>query len=345
MRILCVGPYWRGSNAGGLFRAFSRKGCIIEVLDEFYYISLRSKSKLTKAAERVIRKRQADEFNQAIQSHISIFKPDILFIYKGAFVYPESVLFAKSVRCITALFYPDVSMTAHGGYIPNTIPIYDIIFTTKTFGIKDMSEQFGVQNSFFIPHGFDPDIHKIVKIARREHDMFDCDVSFIGTYSPKKEQSLSFLKTHFPELTLKIWGDQWQRATNSELFSCIQYQPVLGDFYAIAIQCSLINLGILSEKVIGATSGDLITSRTFHIPACGGFMLHEKNAESALYFKEGEEAAFYVDNHDLVEKVKYYLENETERLAIKERGHLRVLREHSLDQRAQLILDHLYGIN
>ena len=48
MKLVTVGPLWRGSNAGGLFRAMSRKGCMIEIADEFYYISLSKKTKFTK---------------------------------------------------------------------------------------------------------------------------------------------------------------------------------------------------------------------------------------------------------------------------------------------------------
>ena len=70
MVILAIGPLWRGSNAGGLFRALSREGCLIEIVDEFYYISLQTKKKFTKVLERVIRPLQTDEFNTAIKKKI-----------------------------------------------------------------------------------------------------------------------------------------------------------------------------------------------------------------------------------------------------------------------------------
>ncbi len=42
-KILCVGPQWRGSNAGGLFKALSRQGHLIEIIDEFYEIPLKAR--------------------------------------------------------------------------------------------------------------------------------------------------------------------------------------------------------------------------------------------------------------------------------------------------------------
>src|SRR4051812_45138829 len=121
MKILAIGPLWRGSNAGGMFRALSRQGCLIEVIDEFYFIGLQTKRKLTKIAERVIRPWQVDEYNNAIRKKITLFGPHVVFVYKGAFVRPATLQFAKHNNCKVVLFYPDVSMTAHGPNIPLSI--------------------------------------------------------------------------------------------------------------------------------------------------------------------------------------------------------------------------------
>lgn len=339
MNILTIGPLWRGSNAGGLFKAFSRLGVRIEVIDEFYYISLRSKNKFLKVFERLLRNFQCKEFNNTIIDNVIKFKPDVLFVYKGAFVFPETLREAKRRGCKLVLFYPDVSMTAHGSNIPSSIPLYNKIFTTKTFGIQDLKQKFQVNNASFIPHGFDPEIHRKLIIHQSDIDRVGCDVSFIGTWSPKKEKFLCVIKENCPEINLKIWGEKWNNIQNSILKSSIQNSVVAGDLYAVAIQCSKINLGILSERIEGASNGDLITSRTFHIPACSGFMLHEKNEESVQYFIENKEAVFFENETDLISKIKYYLIHEQERNVIKEEGYKRAISEHALDNRVKQILE------
>jgi spore maturation protein CgeB len=341
MKILAVGPLWRGSNAGGLFRALSRQGCLLEVVDEFYYVSLQTKNTSTKILERIIRPLQAKEFNNAIKQKISVFKPEVVLVYKGVFVQPDTLLFARQQNCKLVLFYPDVSMTNHGPNIPKCIPLYDLVFTTKTFGITDMRNMFGVKNAYFIEHGFDPEIHRKISLPDKEKRDFSCDVSFIGTFSLKKEAWLAAIKEQLPGVNLKIWGAQWNKATNPAIKDAIQHTAVLGDLYAIAIQSSLINLGILSEKVVGSSSGDLITSRTFHIPGSGGFLLHERNEESVLYFKEDEEAGFFDGPDELVKKIRYYLDNPALRETIKEAGFQRALRDHALDVRAKTVIDHI----
>ena len=338
MRILCVGPIWRGSNAGGLFRAFSRENCLIEVIDEFYYISLKSEDKKLKIGERLLRPWQTVSFNTAITRQVRVLKPDVVFIYKGVFVTAATLQYAKANGCKIVMFYPDVSMTAHGENIPKAIPLYDLIFTTKTFGIRDMQEKYTVKNVSFIPHGFDPDIHRPLKITDKDRSVFGCDVSFIGIWSPKKEKLLAHIMQTLPHIKMRIWGGQWDKATAGVLKDAIQGMPVVGDLYAMAIQCSKVNLGILSEQVSGASSGDLITSRTFHIPGAGGFMLHERNEESVLYYKENEEAAFFDGAEELAAQTKRFLEDAAQREKIRLAGHKRAVAEHSLDARAKTII-------
>jgi spore maturation protein CgeB len=338
MRILAVGPLWRGSNAGGLFRALSRYGCYIDIIDEFYYISLKSKTKIGKIIQRIVRPHQIFEYNSEIINSINVFKPEIVLVYKGAFVAKETLIYARDSGCRLVLFYPDVSMTAHGGNLPQCIPLYEIIFTTKTFGIHDLGEMFNVKTAVFVPHGFDPEIHRKLTPSPSDRETFGCDVSFIGTWSPKKEEWLIYLAENLPKIHIKIWGSRWHNA-GPKLKPFIQGKVVIGDLYALAIQCSSINLALLSEKVSGSSSGDNITSRTFHIPGTSGFMLHERNEESILYFEEGKEAAFFDTKEEMVQKVRYYLENTAEKEEIRINGYKRAIENYSLDSRAEFIIN------
>jgi spore maturation protein CgeB len=339
MRLLCIGPLWRGSDAGGLFHGFSRCGNVIDVVDEYSYISFYSSSFPIKAIQKIIRPFQVDCFNKAIKSALLQLKPDILLVYKGAYLLPETLDFAKQHNCRPVLVYPDVSMTAHGRYLPKTIPHYDTIFTTKTFGITDLKEQFNFTNSYFLPHGFDPSIHRKHIIEQRDRELFGCDVSFIGTWSPKKELYIATLMEKMPDIKLKIWGGQWEKATAPSLQKSIQHYSAFGDLYAIAIQCSKINLGILSEQVKGASSGDLITARTFHITGANGFLLHERTDESVQYYEEDVEAGFFGSPEEMASKVAYYLGNLDKLEAVKAAGYQKAQSNYSLDHRAKLITD------
>ncbi|MFQ3577268.1 MAG: glycosyltransferase, partial [Cytophagales bacterium] len=321
-RILCIGPEWRGSNANGLFKALSRVGNAISVIDEFYYLNLRGKSFLSKTISKFSRNLQITDFNKAIIEEANYFTPDLVLVYKGAFVKPETIISLKKSFGQVVNFYPDVSFRTHGSLLAQTLPLYDKVFTTKTFGIKDMEKQLGQKNGFFIPHGFDPDIHKPLSLNNPDlKNIFECDASFIGTWSPHKEKTLSTIKHILPDLNLKIWGAQWGKSKSQNLLKSIQNKSVTGDLYSLAINASKLNLAILSEKVTGASSGDKITSRTFHIPAAKGCMLHQASEEIDTYFENGKEMLTFESAEDLAQKINQLLNDENFRQSITNAGH------------------------
>jgi spore maturation protein CgeB len=343
LKILCVGPLWRGSDARGLFDAFSRTGHIVNIVDENYYINLSQKTFVAKALAKLSRPIQITEFNNAVLREANLLKPDVVLIYKGAFVKPETINILKKSYTVVN-FYPDVSFRSHGGLLPQTMPLYDHIFTTKSFGIKDLKDQFGFTKSSFVPHGFDPTLHRPMEIPENLKSSLCCDVSFIGGWSEKKESLAEQIKLTKPDTNLKIWGNRWENAKSSVLKENIQNTAIYGDVFVLGINASKINLGIVHEQVTGASSGDFITSRTFLIPGCGGFMIHEYNEESILYFEEDKEAVFYKDKNDLAEKMKYYLEHDAEREKIRIAGYERSLKDHSLDRRAECVVEKLKSL-
>lgn len=340
-KILCIGPTWRGSDADGLFNALSRVGHVIAVVDENYYINLSNKSFKVKALDFVFRNWHISEFNNAILREAKSFSPTIALVYKGAFLLPSTLVALKKKGIICVNFYPDVSFRAHGKLLPKTLPLYNHIFTTKSFGVSDMKSQLNISCSTFIPHGFDPDIHRKIDVSTFDNSYFDCDVTFIGGWSEKKERYLSAIKNILPEVNLKIWGGRWENATSSNLKSSIMYAGILGDLYTIGINSSKIVLGLVHEQVIGSSSGDLITARSFQIPGAGAFMMHERTPEIGIYFKEDKEIVCFSNEEELIEKISYYLNNESDRIKIANEGYLRSLKEHSLDARANLVMSYI----
>jgi len=199
LRILCIGPLWRGSNSNALFSALSRIGNIINIVDENYYISLSHKSFLARASSKILRNLQIAEFNKEIIHQSNLMKPDIVLVYKGAFVLPETITLLKK-KCAVVNFYPDVSFRTHGGLLPKALPMYHHIFTTKTFGISDLKEQFGYESCTFIPHGFDPTLHRPIEVPENLKSFLGCDASFIGGWSEKKEQLIGEIKNQNPHM-------------------------------------------------------------------------------------------------------------------------------------------------
>lgn len=340
-RILCLGTQWRGANDGSIFRAFSRQGHLIDIVDNKFYVPSEIRSFGTKVIVKVSRKLLWNDYNKAIIRSIETFRPDVICVFKGNCVLPSTLSLARNKGIPIFCIYPDVSFYDHGWNIPLLVKFYDYIFTTKSYGMRDLNDNFNYNSVALINHSIDPEVHRYLSLKESEFKSFKNDVSFIGTYSYKKEYIINYLINNINNLEVKIWGPRWNNSKSNEINHRYMKQPIYGDLYAIGIQKSKINLGLLSEAGTKSSSGDLITSRSFHIPGAGGFMLHERTKDILEIFKEEESVVTFADNYELIDKIKFYLNNDSARNRIRKKGHEVVWKYHKSDDRVNFIIDTL----
>jgi spore maturation protein CgeB len=341
-RILCIGETWLGSDARASFAALQRLGQSTQVLDESRYVTNKLPGTIGKGLRKIFRPLLVNQLSRDVLRSINEFKPHCLFVFKGNWVHPSILQSCRDQSVIAINYYPDVSFLSHGPYIPRSLPLYDHVFSTKTYGVGDMKAQLSIQKASFLEPGYDPDLHQPVQLTEAEREIYGCDVVFIGTWSRKKEALLSALRHQLPAIDLKIWGCQWGKSRSPNLGASIVGREVTGADYTRAIRGSSICLGLLSEAGKGSSSGDLITARTFQIPACGAFMLHERNSEVVRYFEEDREAGFFETPEELAQKVRYYLDHPAERERIAAHGLDRSLRDgYAIDGRMKVVLDWL----
>jgi len=319
--------------------ALQRLGHTIHIIDEHLYNPAPWRSTTMRIIRRILRPLLVRELTQEAIRVTEVFRPHGVFVFKGNAVHPELIRFFKARGIPVVNFYPDVSFWTHGPYIPRALPLYDHVFTTKSWGILDMQKQLAIKNLSFLEHGYDPEMDDVVAMNEGERMTFGTDVVFVGTWSPKKERLLAYIKREMPSIKLSIWGCQWEKASSPHLSSCIVGNEIIGRTYSKVLQAASICLGLLSEARSGADSGDLITSRTFNIPGCGAFMLHERNEESVRYFKEDEEAAFFASPEEMVERIRFYLDHPERRAEVARNGRERCLKSHySIDDRMRHVV-------
>ena len=322
-------------------KALRRAGWSVQVVPEWESVPVRWQSTAMRAIGWALRPFAVREFNSRLTEQSERTSAELLLVFKGTFVRADAlrVLRARGVRLLC--FYPDVSFRTHGPYLPAALREYDWIFTTKSFGVRDLEQQLGVKRVSLVRHAFDADLHRPVLPTRADIERYGCDVSFIGTWSPKKESVVRALHARLPDVRIRVWGEQWHAAARQGgLEGIIQGRAVEGEEYVRAIVSSTINLGILSEHRVGASSGDQITSRTFHIPACGGFMLHERTDELLEVLSEPSEVACYESVEELTAQVARFLGDDAQRATIAARGCERIAAAHSWDHRINQILAH-----
>jgi spore maturation protein CgeB len=341
LRVIVVRENWAGCTGLAAANALSRLGAAVQSVVENEFLPAWQSTPM-KIVGKLVRKGAIRELNAALVRVAASFRPNLALIVKGQFVYPESIQKLKELGARCVCFYPDISFFNQGPYIPRAIPEYDWIFTTKSFGPRDVADQFSLTNCSYLPHAYDPEVHKPRRPGSAEEESrYDCDLSFIGGWCESKEAVLTSIAAALPDLSMKIWGSRWQNVSRDSILApFIRNRNILGPDYALGVGGSKINLALLQERAAGASSADQITSRTFHIPACGGFMLHQRTSDLQEVMEEDVDCAAFGDANEAIEQVGRFLKDEKARRAIAGNGRRKVESAHSWDHRAKAILDH-----
>jgi spore maturation protein CgeB len=339
MRILFLGENWYGSCARACCYALRRLGHDVADVDTQTTITTLLRRRSLRAVLRAVSPRLIDEYNEQILDLADVFKPDILLSFKGRNVRPQTLVTLRQRGAALYNYYPDTSAFAHGSLLPKALPLYDCLFLTKRFLERDLRSRFNLRETVFLPHGYDPEVHRRWDLDPRDVHQYGHDVGLIATYTAAKELLMEELVTRTPKLDLQIWGNQWgERCRSPQLNKFIQRAPLNGTSYAKALRAFRISLGVMSGVVHGASRGDETTTRTYEIPACGGFMLHERTDEVLELFEEGKEMACFGSVEELADKIDYYLAHPEERQAIAAAGHARCVPAYSYDNRMAEII-------
>ncbi len=101
---------------------------------------------------------------------------------------------------------------------------------------------------------------------------------------------------------------------------------------------SKINLNITTRSI---TSG--LSQRIWDVLSCGGFLITNYQPEIDLYFKDGVHLVTYHSYEELLEKVRYYLDHEDERVKIARNGFNEVLQNGSVQMRVISMIQTITG--
>jgi len=195
---------------------------------------------------------------------------------------------------------------------------FDYVFTTQKNFVDIIStshkslpaERKGTGGGGWLTYACDPEIQKKFCLSKIY------DVVFIGNTNAKI----------YPERIkmLKLIGEKF----NLKVFNGV-YGEGMAKIYSQA-------------KIVFNKSADgEINMRVFEALSCGGLLLTDRlKQEVGLeeIFEDKKHLVLYDNGNDLLEKIDYYLEHETEREEIALTGHREVVLKHTYDHRAEEIL-------
>jgi len=256
------------------------------------------------------------KINQRVLTAINKETFDLIWIDKGIYILPETL---KKIKRATRslLIHHNTDDFRYASFIfrhyIKSIPLYDIHFTSNKFNIPEMYG-LGARKVCFSEIGYDHHLCRPVKVL---DDGYKADLSFSGHWEPATENYIvALIKAG---LSVSVRGADWYKARNKKILkSVFKSGPLCEEEYVKAICSGKIGLGIVSKWNRNMTAG-----RIFDIPACGVFLLAVRNPLMQDIYKEGVEAEFFSSAEELIQKTRFYLENEEERKKIALAGHNR----------------------
>jgi hypothetical protein len=191
-------------------------------------------------------------------------------------------------------------------------------------------------NTHWLSEGIDPEFHRapttseITKIkSTYTADMFSsCDVSFAGSPDPRHvgpPNRMDLLRSVHKRYKLKLWGN-------------IPGNYLVNFDHSIMAALSPINLGHSGWPLVTLSQ----SARDYRVLGAGGFLLTNYVRGYEEWLVPGQHLDVYENIDDCISKIKWYLDNPTERLRISRAGAKEAHARHKFEDRIKAVL-HIIG--
>lgn len=277
--------------------------------------------------------------NRLLLDTVSSFKPDILWVFKGAEILPETLKEIKKEGIKLVNYNPDHpfirTFAANGGKnIEQCIPLYDLHFCYSRDLCHRIKSNYNIP-AVHLPFGFElsEEIYNSIKTEPEVHK-----VTFIG--NPDKERSRIVDLLASQGISIDVFGFGWDKYLVANEHIQI-FNAINGREFWSTMRKYRINLNIFRPHNVNSHN-----MRTFEIPACGGIMLAPESQEHNDFFEKGKEIFTYRDDHDLIDKCKYILGltvQEAEQIRINARN-ASITKDYSYKKNAERVFNSLTSL-
>jgi glycosyltransferase involved in cell wall biosynthesis len=293
-----------------------------------------------------------EKINENLIERCKTLRPDVVFIYKGVYVWPQTIIQIKRYARLVVSYHPDNPFGQYNAdyaqryrstknallsrimvyekifYFKRlmvnfikTISSYDINFVPRESNVREYQVA-GAREVYLLSWFYIPRLHRFIELMEEEKKKIESDVVFIGHFD--SDQRIECLEALIDAgIHVRVFGTGWDPYLTKKLKRAFgpSIKPLYGDEYVKALCASKMALCFMSKL-----NKDTSTIRCFEIPACGILLLSERTNElkDELY-EEDKEAVYFSDKVELVEKVKMLLDKPEKREAIANAGHERCL--------------------
>jgi len=308
LKMLYHAQMWSGSTALQRFEAFQKTPGVIAIAHNVHNGLNARHSLLARIFWKLRWPIDVDAENERLVDAVTAKKPDVVFVDNSR-VIRRSTLIKIRASCNPILVYysPDDIVGAHNLSWPIrlTFSEWDVFFTTKTFNVLELRQR-GVRNPILIGNSFDLDIHRPMTREEVGEEYEHYDLVFMGTFERARRNSINRLaEAGFRVLVYSGDPNSWKYGTHP---SIVVRQARYGPQYCAGMHHGKIALCFLRKK-----NRDRITTRSIECPAMGRPMVAEKTEEHDRHLADQIEYIGFVDESDLIAKVRELLTDDIRR--------------------------------
>lgn len=274
-----------------------------------------------------------NRINSDILKAVNSENYDLIFIWRGIYIKPSTLIKIKSKKIILFGYNNDATFSKkHPNWLfrllEKQVQYYDHFYSYRESDIPVYKKK-GCNSSIFLPT-FDPSrTYPIENIVKK------FDVVFVGHYE-NDGRDLLFLKLHKIGIKISLHGQGWNKSPfHQELKEKFgEITPAYENYNEV------INSGKIALNLLSKSNDDTYTRRSLEIPSTKTAMLAPITTKHLEWFKFNHQA-FYYNNYDEVPEIILKLLQDPDKINyVSQSGFEKVMNgEFQLKHRVDMILN------
>lgn len=358
MKVLVSGSSFHGYR-DTIARAFNEFGCEVKISNwpnlagkTFSRFKLLQAEKINIFTEKYLNKEELEHnlfeelivaYNRELLKEVFSMKPDLLLVINGNILLPDTL---KKIRSnsdtILILWCYDSPLRFIN--VLNGGKFYHIFYTYEPSDIPNLLK-YDIQANLLLM-AYDSTSYFMLKDRKITYDL-----SFVGSLGdyPDRKNILEMIISNYNTLKLDVWGAAWTWYNPFLIYEYKVKRRILGKHlhnYNLPPNeiNKIYNSSCICLNMHHRQSKEGMNPRTFEILGAGGFQLVDYKSKMDDVFDIGNEIICYYNESDLLNKIRYYLENEDERKRIAKKGYDLVKKKHTYKHRVETILNDMKKI-
>ncbi len=237
------------------------------------------------------------KINKEFIEFIETQQPDVVWVFKGMELFPETLAYIKTKGIIVCCYNPDHPFIHSGKGSGNSNVVrsfghYDFHFVYGLDFIKEC-EQKGV-DVYPLPFAYDLSAFENAAEIFTQNELYN-KACFIG--NPDKERARFIEAIAAKGIPIDVYGNNWQKFVNSSnninINGVVYGLDLWKTFRKYRVQLNLLRKHNLNSH----------NQRTFELAGAGAIQIAPRTPDHELYFTEGKEIYLFNDEDECVLKM------------------------------------------